>query len=113
MDVSLARCWALHRIAEEPRIGAPTPMGGSGLHAMAESVIVLTLAAVVFSVVAFADPEDRGIWRVLAAGSLILGLSTVLLLVYAQRPTCDALGGQWIERSDSCSNEWGGNGNSD
>ena len=86
------------------------------MHAMAASVIVLTLAAVVFSVGAFADPESvshRGIWRVLAAGSLILGLSMLLLLVYAQGPVCDALGGQWTERSDSCSNEWGGNENSD
>ena len=102
----------MNRSAEEPRIGAPTRWE-SVLHAMAELVIVLTLAAVVFSGVAFADPGDRGIWRVLAAGSLILGLSMLLLLVTAQRSTCDALGGQWIERSDSCSNEWGGSGNSD
>ena len=86
------------------------------MHAMALSVVLLTVAVVVFSIGAFAGPDSvrhRGIWRVLAAGSLILGLSMLLLLAYAQRPLCDALGGRWIDESDACRHEWGGNGSND
>jgi hypothetical protein len=86
------------------------------MHAMALSAILLTIAAAVFSIGAFADPDvvrHRGVWRALAAGSLIVGISMWLMVSYAQRPTCVALGGRWIDESEACRNEWGGNGDND
>jgi hypothetical protein len=86
------------------------------MHALALSTILLFLAAAVFSIGAFADEDTvrhRGRWRVLAAGSLIVGISMWLLVANAQRPLCDALGGRWIHENEACRNEFGGNGNND
>lgn len=85
------------------------------MHAMGLSVVLLTLTAVWCAFRAFFGPEGRhrGVLGALAAGSLILGLSMLLLLAYAQQPVCDALGGRWIDESEACRHEWGGNGNND
>jgi hypothetical protein len=86
------------------------------MHAMALSTFVLFVAASVLSIWAFAEKESvrhRGRWRALAVGCLIVGISMWLLVANAQRPLCDALGGRWIEESEACRNEWGGNGNND
>jgi hypothetical protein len=86
------------------------------MHAMALLVILLTVAAAMLSIGVFGDADrvrHRSTWRVLTAGSLILGLTMLLLLMFAQRPACDALGGRWIETFDACRNELGGNGNND
>lgn len=96
------------------------------MHALAFGIVMLGLAAAVFAIGAFADPEvvrRRGIWRVLAAGSLVLSLSMLLLLVYAPRRACESLGGDWRQshrqmeyalfettQPGSCLNESGGNG---
>lgn len=85
------------------------------MHAMALSVMVLGVAAAVFAIGAFADPEvvpNRRVWRRLAGGSSILGLSMLMLLSYAPRLVCIGLDGRWTERS-SCVHEWGGNGDHD
>jgi len=86
------------------------------MHAMALLAILLPVAAAMFSFGAFGDADrvrHRSIWRVLTAGSLILGITMLLLVMLAQRPVCDALGGRWIEAFDACRNELGGNGNND
>jgi hypothetical protein len=86
------------------------------MHAMALLLILLTVAAATLSIGVFGDADrvrHRSIWRVLTAGSLILCLAMLLLLMVAQRPVCDALGGRWIESFDACRDEFGGNGNND
>lgn len=55
----------------------------------------------------------RRIARVAGVASFVASLALIATLAFAQEPLCSILGGRWIPDTDSCQNEWGGNGNND
>lgn len=79
--------------------------------------IILGVAGLVLVVLSYWSerPHERRRRIVLGAAGiagLLLAVSIMAALQFAQPTVCQALGGEWFqERDNVCRNEWGGNGN--
>ncbi len=84
------------------------------MHLLALGVPILLMGGLGFAVGASAtDVRRRGLWRALTATTLTLAVAIFVMLVAAECPLCQALGGSWKPEPQTCIDEWGGNGNND
>jgi hypothetical protein len=80
------------------------------------SVVVAAILAVILVYGGGRDEHERRRRTILWAGlgaSIVLPVMIITLLAYAQPGVCTALGGSWIEQTDACRSEFGGNGAND
>ena len=80
------------------------------MHLMRALAVLLILTGLVFLVVSTSAAYYRLRWAAAGSVSIIIAVSFISLLVYAQRPVCTALSGRWIPTTEACRHEFGGNG---
>ena len=76
--------------------------------AIAAAVVLLAAGIIVVASVITTPPSKIG--PKIAVALATIAVAVIAALSLGQQRVCTTLGGEWVQDSQACKNEWGGNG---